>query len=99
MVSSQPTLATEEILERYSEVVDEDYFSEEEARRELFNWVLDVMGGYAVRGDRLLEVGSNVGLFLDTARTRGWHARGIEPSKWAVQEEPHIRSDLEQAVA
>jgi 2-polyprenyl-3-methyl-5-hydroxy-6-metoxy-1,4-benzoquinol methylase len=85
MVSSRPTLATEEILERYSEVVDEDYFSEEEARRELFNWVLSVMSGYVVRGDRLLEVGSNVGLFLDTARTRGWRGRGIEPSKWAVQ--------------
>ena len=99
MVSSQPTLATEEILERYSEVVDEDYFSEEEARRELFNWVLDVMRGYVVRGDRLLEVGSNVGLFLDTARTRGWHARGIEPSKWAVQVgRERFQVELEQQV-
>jgi 2-polyprenyl-3-methyl-5-hydroxy-6-metoxy-1,4-benzoquinol methylase len=99
MVSSHPTLATEEILERYSEVVDEDYFSEEQARRELFNWVLDVMSGYVVRGDRLLEVGSNVGLFLDTARTRGWHARGIEPSKWAVQVgRERFQVDLEQQV-
>jgi 2-polyprenyl-3-methyl-5-hydroxy-6-metoxy-1,4-benzoquinol methylase len=85
MVSSDPTLATEEILERYTEVVDEDYFSEEEARRELFSWVLDVMGGYPVRGNRLLEVGSNVGLFLDAARKHGWQVRGIEPSKWAVE--------------
>jgi 2-polyprenyl-3-methyl-5-hydroxy-6-metoxy-1,4-benzoquinol methylase len=84
MVSSSPALAGKEILERYAEVVDEDYFSEEDARRELFDWVLRVMSGYAVRGDRLLEVGSNVGLFLDTARKRGWQARGIEPSKWAV---------------
>jgi 2-polyprenyl-3-methyl-5-hydroxy-6-metoxy-1,4-benzoquinol methylase len=99
MVSSHPTLATEEILERYSEVVDEDYFSEEQARRELFNWVLDVMSGYVVRGDRLLEVGSNVGLFLDTARTRGWHARGIEPSKWAVQVgRERFQVELEQQV-
>ena len=43
------------------------------------------MSGYLVRGDRLLEIGSNVGLFLDTARRAGWNARGIEPSKWAVE--------------
>jgi 2-polyprenyl-3-methyl-5-hydroxy-6-metoxy-1,4-benzoquinol methylase len=84
MVSSRPTLTSEEILERYAAVVDEDYLDEEEGRRELFEWVLRVMGGYVVRGDRLLEVGSNVGLFLDTARTAGWRARGIEPSRWAV---------------
>jgi 2-polyprenyl-3-methyl-5-hydroxy-6-metoxy-1,4-benzoquinol methylase len=85
MVSSRPTLAGEEILRLYADVVDEAYLSEEEGRRELFDWVLGVMGGYPVRGDRLLEVGSNVGLFLDRARGAGWHARGIEPSKWAVE--------------
>ena len=84
MVSSRPTLAAAEILERYEDVVDESYLGEEEGRRELFEWVLRVMGGYRVRGDRLLEVGSNVGLFLDTAAKAGWRARGIEPSRWAV---------------
>jgi 2-polyprenyl-3-methyl-5-hydroxy-6-metoxy-1,4-benzoquinol methylase len=85
MVSSRPTLAGEEILRRYADVVDETYLGEEEGRRELFNWVLGFMRGYPVRGKRLLEVGSNVGLFLDTARSAGWEARGIEPSKWAVE--------------
>jgi 2-polyprenyl-3-methyl-5-hydroxy-6-metoxy-1,4-benzoquinol methylase len=85
MVSSRPTLAGEEILGRYADVVDETYLGEEEGRRELFDWVLGVMGGYPVRGKRLLEVGSNVGLFLDTARSAGWEARGIDPSKWAVE--------------
>jgi 2-polyprenyl-3-methyl-5-hydroxy-6-metoxy-1,4-benzoquinol methylase len=85
MVSSRPTLAGDEILGRYADVVDENYLGEEEGRRELFEWVLRVMGGYLVRGNRLLEVGSNVGLFLDTARSAGWSARGIEPSKWAVK--------------
>jgi 2-polyprenyl-3-methyl-5-hydroxy-6-metoxy-1,4-benzoquinol methylase len=85
MVSARPTLAGEEILRRYADVVDETYLGEEEGRRELFDWVLGVMGGYPVRGKRLLEVGSNVGLFLDTARTAGWEARGIEPSRWAVE--------------
>jgi 2-polyprenyl-3-methyl-5-hydroxy-6-metoxy-1,4-benzoquinol methylase len=85
MVSSRPTLAGEEILGRYAEVVDETYLGEEEGRRELFDWVLGVMGGYPVRGNRLLEIGSNVGLFLDTARSAGWRPRGVEPSKWAVE--------------
>jgi 2-polyprenyl-3-methyl-5-hydroxy-6-metoxy-1,4-benzoquinol methylase len=85
MVSSRPTLAGEEILGRYAQVVDETYLAEEEGRRKLSEWVLEVMEGYPVRGDRLLEIGSNVGLFLDTARAAGWQARGIEPSKWAVK--------------
>jgi 2-polyprenyl-3-methyl-5-hydroxy-6-metoxy-1,4-benzoquinol methylase len=85
MVSSRPTVTSKQILERYSEVVDDVYLSEEEGRRALFEWVLNQMAGYFLPGKRLLEIGSNVGLFLDTARKAGWHARGIEPSKWAVE--------------
>jgi 2-polyprenyl-3-methyl-5-hydroxy-6-metoxy-1,4-benzoquinol methylase len=86
MVSSVPGLDAEEILRRYSEVVDERYLAEEDARRELFAWILEVSGGYAVRGKRLLEVGAHLGLLLDVARGDGWDARGIEPSVWAVGE-------------
>jgi 2-polyprenyl-3-methyl-5-hydroxy-6-metoxy-1,4-benzoquinol methylase len=97
MVSSRPTLDRDEILGRYADVVDESYLGEEEGRRELFEWVLRVMGGYLVRGDRLLEIGANVGLFLDTARRAGWHARGIEPSRWAVETgRERFGVDLEQ---
>jgi SAM-dependent methyltransferase len=66
-------------------VIDPAYLAEEEGRRELFAWFLQALGGYAVRGRRLLEIGSNVGLFLRVASDGGWEARGIEPSKWAVQ--------------
>jgi 2-polyprenyl-3-methyl-5-hydroxy-6-metoxy-1,4-benzoquinol methylase len=97
MVSSRPTLAGDEIIGRYADVVDETYLGEEQGRRELFDWVLGVMAGYPVRGKRLLEIGSNVGLFLDTARRAGWEARGIEPSKWAVQTgRERFGVDLEQ---
>ena len=97
MVSSRPTLAGDEILDRYADVVDENYLGEEEGRRELFEWVLRVMGGYLVRGNRLLEIGSNVGLFLDTAGKAGWRARGIEPSRWAVETgRERFGVDLEQ---
>jgi 2-polyprenyl-3-methyl-5-hydroxy-6-metoxy-1,4-benzoquinol methylase len=97
MVSSRPKLAPHEILQRYAEVVDDNYLTEQEGRRELFEWVLDVMSGYFVAGDRLLEIGSNVGLFLHRAVARGWRARGIEPSKWAVDVgRERFRVDLEQ---
>ena len=44
MLSSSPTLGPTRSSTRYEEVVDEDYLSEEEARRELFGWVSDQMG-------------------------------------------------------
>jgi 2-polyprenyl-3-methyl-5-hydroxy-6-metoxy-1,4-benzoquinol methylase len=97
MVSSVPRLAPEEILERYTEVVDEEYFGEEEGRRELFSWVLSVIDDFFVPGRRLFEIGSNVGLFLDAARARGWQASGIEPSRWAVEVgRKRFRVDLEE---
>ena len=86
MVSAIPTLVHEEIVEGYTQVVDDMYLAEEQGRRELFGWVTEAMAGYVVRGSRLLEVGANVGLFLSVAADHGWDVHGIEPSKWAVQE-------------
>jgi 2-polyprenyl-3-methyl-5-hydroxy-6-metoxy-1,4-benzoquinol methylase len=80
-----PTLSEETILERYGDVVDEQYLAEEEGRREVFEWFAREAGAYVLRGKRLLEIGSNVGMFLDVASKKGWQARGIEPSKWAVE--------------
>lgn len=85
MVSSVPGIPPDEILDTYARVVDEDYLAEEQGRRELFDWVLQSMGGYAFRGRKLLELGANVGLFLDVARDAGWDARGYEPSRWATE--------------
>ena len=89
MVSAVPTLAHEEIVDSYTRVVDERYLAEEAARRELFSWVADAMDGFLVRGRRLFEVGANMGLFLDVARTHGWDVRGVEPSKFAVEQGTH----------
>ncbi|HXV94905.1 MAG TPA: bifunctional glycosyltransferase/class I SAM-dependent methyltransferase, partial [Gaiellaceae bacterium] len=85
MVSSIPVIDAERIRESYEAVVDDDYLVEEAGRRELFAWVLRSQAGYAVPGRRLLELGSNVGLFLDVARAAGWDAVGYEPSRWAVE--------------
>jgi 2-polyprenyl-3-methyl-5-hydroxy-6-metoxy-1,4-benzoquinol methylase len=82
--ASVPTIADDEIIQNYKDVVDEEYLSEEAARRETFGWILDRMASYAVGGNELLEFGSNVGLFLSVAKGRDWEATGIEPSRWAV---------------
>ena len=86
LLSSAPTLRGDEIVARYEEVVDEEYLSEEEQRRELFGWVSEQLDSFYVPGKRLLEIGANVGLFLAVAGERGWEATGIEPSAWAVEQ-------------
>ena len=86
LVSSIPTLDENEIIGNYEEVVDEQYLREEESRRQLFSWFVDRLDGYVTPGRRLLEVGANMGLFLSVASNAGWQARGIEPSRWAVDQ-------------
>lgn len=86
LLSSRPTLAPEEILERYADVQDEEYLAEEASRRELFGWITKRIGSHFVPGRRLVEIGANIGLFLDVASRAGWDAVGIEPSRWAVEQ-------------
>lgn len=85
LVSSQSPLDPDEILAGYQGSIDEHYLDEEEARRHLFRWVLDRASGYALPGRRLLEIGSNQGLFLDEARDYGFDVQGVEPSRDAAQ--------------
>ncbi|MDZ4675578.1 MAG: class I SAM-dependent methyltransferase [Gemmatimonadota bacterium] len=35
-------------------------------------------------GDRLLDVGASIGVFVEQARQAGWDAEGLEPSEWAA---------------
>ncbi|MDX6547195.1 MAG: hypothetical protein QOG33_745 [Gaiellales bacterium] len=85
MMSSMPTIPPERIVGNYEAMVDDAYLAEENGRRDLFRWVLSRVDGYVVPGRRLLEVGSNVGVFLSVAGEAGWDARGVEPSHWAVE--------------
>ena len=86
MVSAVPTLTDDAIIEGYRSVVDDEYLVEEAGRRELFSWIAGQMDGYVTRGRKLLEIGSNMGVFLDVAGRHRWEARGVEPSKWAVEQ-------------
>lgn len=84
--SSVPEIGDEDIVQNYREVVDEEYLSEEEARRRTFQWIVNIMDSFTVGERSLVEFGSNVGLFLDVASKSGWKALGVEPSRWAVEE-------------
>ncbi|MDH4147932.1 MAG: bifunctional glycosyltransferase/class I SAM-dependent methyltransferase [Acidimicrobiia bacterium] len=81
-----PNLTGDDIAELYEGTEDVVYLEQEDGRRELFEWVVAKMNDYH-RGDkRLIEFGSHIGLFLDSARRGGWTARGVEPSAWSVSE-------------
>ena len=85
MVSSIPSLDPKAILDGYSRVADENYLSEESGRRSCSSGSrrrLFLPGAWA----EPTQLGANVGLFLDVARSRGWEAEGLEPSLWAVAE-------------
>jgi 2-polyprenyl-3-methyl-5-hydroxy-6-metoxy-1,4-benzoquinol methylase len=84
MTSSLPPDPLARIVENYTAMVDDDYLTEAQGRRELFRWVIDRLDEYLLPGRQLLEVGSNVGLFLSVAGEAGWDAKGVEPSHWAV---------------
>jgi 2-polyprenyl-3-methyl-5-hydroxy-6-metoxy-1,4-benzoquinol methylase len=86
MVSALATIGAEKIIENYEAVVDDSYLLEEKGRRELFSWITQTMEGYSVPGKKLLEIGSNMGVFLDVAKKAGWDASGVEPSRWAVEQ-------------
>lgn len=69
----------------YREVEDPIYKEELEGRIRTFSRNLKNLKKYKRTG-KLLDVGCSLGLFLDLARKDGWEIRGIEPSKWCVEE-------------
>jgi 2-polyprenyl-3-methyl-5-hydroxy-6-metoxy-1,4-benzoquinol methylase len=73
-----------DLLELYEGVNDPSYMTELENRQRHAESVLRTIERWH-RPGKLLEIGSQVGILLQVAGQRGWQARGIEPSKWAVE--------------
>ena len=72
------------LQEQYSEVEDPQYFDQESHRLNNASRLLRQIERWQ-RPGTLLEIGSSAGILLEAARRRGWRARGIEASKWAVE--------------
>ena len=83
-VGFAPAAEYAEIAHRYAAVEDVAYLEEEAHRRAHAARVLDFVERLH-RPGQLLEIGSAVGILLDVATRRGWTARGVEPSRWAVE--------------
>ena len=84
LVLQNPQPVPEDLLAGYEEVVDVRYDEEREGRLHTFSQSLRELEHHAAPG-RLLDVGAYLGFFVEVARTNGWDAEGIEPSRWAAE--------------
>lgn len=76
---------TQEKISTYYEVAeDRTYFEEQKAREVTFKRYLNKLEKIFPKKGKLLDVGTNTGLFVKVARDSGWDAIGIEPNKWGV---------------
>lgn len=74
-----------EISAYYEVAKDPLYFLEQPAREKTFNRYLTQLKETFPKQGKLLDVGTNTGLFVKVAKDDGWSARGVEPNKWAVE--------------
>ena len=87
-VYANPRWDPDELMEAYASVEDALYVDEREGREKTFARHLRSIENYAGSGSgqSLLDVGAYIGVFVEIARSQGWDAQGVEPSRWAVEE-------------
>lgn len=86
LVYANPRLETHLVQENYSSVEDPLYEAERDGRVLTFRrnlQPLEKMVRAPLTGKRLLDAGCHIGVLLEVAQERGWHAVGVEPSAWA----------------
>jgi 2-polyprenyl-3-methyl-5-hydroxy-6-metoxy-1,4-benzoquinol methylase len=88
LVYTNPRRRPADILQDYERVVDDRYMAERAARIATFRRHIRPLEERVGKrnGERLLDVGAHVGVFVEVAAGRGWDAWGLEPSHWAVQQ-------------
>ncbi len=73
-------------ISTYYEVADDPlYFAEQPARRRTFGRYLRRLAEIYPERGKLLDVGTNTGLFVRLAIDAGWGAVGLEPNRWAAE--------------
>lgn len=86
LVYANPRYDSGEMLSKYQAVEDPLYVEEREGRVLTFERHLRPLAKIAPpgNGQRLLDVGCHVGVFVEIAAQHGWDAWGVEPSHWAA---------------
>lgn len=85
MIYVDEEISQKEISEFYEISEDPLYLQEQKARERTFQHYLSKMEIYYPNKGRLLDIGTNTGLFVKVALQSGWNAFGLEPGKQAVE--------------
>lgn len=85
-VFSNPAVDEKEIRNFYQQLEDSEYQEESEGRSKNFRKILLRLERMPRAGNRLLDIGAASGIFLKMAREQGYEIRGIEPSRYLVEE-------------
>jgi 2-polyprenyl-3-methyl-5-hydroxy-6-metoxy-1,4-benzoquinol methylase len=86
LVYTNPRYNSGEMLAKYEAVEDPLYVQEREGRVITFERHLRPLEKMVPPqdGQRLLDVGCHIGVFVEIAARHGWDAWGVEPSHWAA---------------
>ncbi len=88
LVYTNPRPTGQAIVETYQSVEDPLYVEERDGRVLTFERHLESLERLTgpADGRLLLDVGCYTGVFVEIAGEHGWDARGVEPSRWAVEQ-------------
>ncbi len=75
----------EEVIQKYTRVVDTLHLHEKAARQKTYRVSLDLIEKHVTAPGKLLDIGSYVGFFLEVCREKDWDVSGLEPCVWAAK--------------
>lgn len=77
---------SQEKVSTYYEVAEDPlYFKEQKAREMTFKGYLRSLEKFFPKKGKLLDIGTNTGLFVKVAKDHGWDAVGLEPNIWGAK--------------